>query len=103
MGLLGLAILVVAMPALSFRAAGALSVPKAGVVEVTEFRQPGISGSVGPVVIVATGGQAAALRAALNGLAPWSSQSACDNALGPFVVSLVPRQRSTSDPRRDSL
>ena len=91
-GFSGLANLAIVTAAVAPQAAAALSVPKAGVIEVTGYRQPGISGSSGPVVVVANRRQAAALRVALKGLVPWSSESVCDNALGPFVVSILPRK-----------
>jgi hypothetical protein len=72
------------------QAAGALTPPRSGVVEVTGFGRVGLDGNSGPVVVVVKGRRAMALRTALAGLAPKSSPSDCMETLIPFTVSFLP-------------
>ena len=67
--------------------------PKAGVVEVTGFKGICCNGESGPVVVVAKGPNAVALRRALTGLVPSSTNPlVCVETVNPFVVSVRPRQ-----------
>ena len=86
LGLATLAMVTVLVP----QAAGALTPPKGGVVEVTGFKRVALFGNSGPVVAVVKGRKAAALRTTLEDLALKSSSSDCEETLAPFTVSFLP-------------
>jgi hypothetical protein len=89
--ILGIATLAMALIGLSAEPAGAISVPKSGVVEVTGFKETGLNGSSGPVTVVVSGRQAAALRQELMTL-PQGAVPGCMEALDPFNISFLPRK-----------
>jgi len=74
--------------------ASALSLPKAGVVEVTGYQGICCNGQSGPVVVTARGPKAAAVKTALADLMPNTSTqvSACMEDAIPFLVSLLPHK-----------
>lgn len=65
--------------------------PKAGVVEVTGYKHVGLNGNSGPVVVVAKGAKAAAIRTALAGLSPSSLTPGCMESGLAFKVSFLTR------------
>jgi hypothetical protein len=68
---------------------GATAPPKAGVIEITGYKHVGILGNSGPVVVVAKGAKAAAIRTALAGLASSPSISGCMESRLAFKVSFL--------------
>ena len=70
---------------------GAAAAPRTGVVEVTGYAHVGLDGDSGPVVVVAKGARAAAIRTALAGLSPSPSVPECMESGLAFKVSVLSR------------
>ena len=69
---------------------GAVTLPKAGVIEVTGYEIVAEAGSRGPVTEAITGPKAKALRSALEHSPPWKkTASLCLDELQPFVIDVV--------------
>ncbi len=87
-----------AMPMASGRQpAGALVVPKAGVIEVTGYEVVAEAGSRGSITVIVNGQSAKVLRAALETSPPWTPpRQVCLESLNPFLISVLPRRGARS-------
>jgi hypothetical protein len=86
-----LAVAIAMTPLVDTQIANATAMTK-GIVEVTGFRSVCCDGSSGPIVVVAKGPWAVAIKASLAQVTPFSVQTVCNANVGPFKVTLRPRE-----------